>query len=337
MTFHQPTRFDRGTATADIVSFSVRRPQALRPRRIALVGGFAPRKCGIATFTTDIYEQLAAHQPQLEVDVWALEDPAGPAADARVTGLIAADDAADYAVAARAINEGGYDAVWLQHEFGIFGGEDGDFVLDFAERLAPPLVITLHTVLGEPSDKQRAVLERLIALASRIMVMSRRAREILIERYAMDPERIAVIPHGAPDRPFGRQAAYRARLGHAERTVLMTFGLLGPGKGVETMIAALPAIVARHPEVLYRIVGATHPNLVAREGEAYRDELESLTERLGVAENVAFDNRFLETDELLDQLEACDIYVTPYPNLQQATSGTLSYAVALGKAVVSTP
>jgi glycosyltransferase involved in cell wall biosynthesis len=338
MTFDPPLDGPQAAAaTADILAFSDRRARAFPSRRIALVGGFAPRKCGIATFTTDIFEQLAAHQPQLGVDVWALEESDGPAADARVAGRIAADCAESYRAAARAINEGGYDAVWLQHEYGIFGGEQGAMVLDFAERLAPPLIVTLHTVLSEPSDAQRAILERLIALASRVMVMSRRGRELLIERYAMDPERIAVIPHGAPERPFGRQAEFRARLGHADRTVLMTFGLLGPGKGIETMIAALPGIVARHPEAIYRIVGATHPRLVATQGEAYREKLEALAAELGVGDNVAFDNRFLETGELLDQLEACDIYVTPYPNLQQATSGTLSYAVALGKAVVSTP
>jgi len=336
MTFERPFYRDTAAAaSADVITLSTRRAQdALK---LALVGGFAPRKCGIATFTTDVFEQLQAHQPRIETAVWAIEDPAGPHADERVHGRIASDNREEWAAAARAINDGAYDAVWLQHEYGIFGGECGDMALDFAERIAAPLIVTLHTVLSEPSDKQREILERLIALASQVMVMSNQARRLLIERYRADPRRISMIPHGAPDRPFGRQTEFKQQLGVAGRMVLTTFGLLGPGKGIETMIAAMPAIAARHPEVLYRIVGATHPNLVASHGEAYREKLEALTEELGVRDNVVFDNRFLDTPELLDQLEACDIYVTPYPNLQQATSGTLSYAVALGKAVVSTP
>lgn len=319
---------------AAILNFANRGAAKLK---LALIGGFAPRKCGIATFTTDLFEQLAAHQPRIASDVWAIEDPEGPPADERVRGRIASDTVADYHRAALAINQGGYDAVWLQHEYGIFGGECGEMVFDLVERVAAPLIVTLHTVLTDPSDKQRAIIDRLVRLASRIMVMSQHSRTLLADVYGADPARIVVIAHGAPDRPFGRQEQFKARLGLAGRPVLMTFGLLGPGKGIETMIAALPAIVSRHPDVIYRIVGATHPKLVAAQGEAYRERLAALAAELGVDGNVVFDNRFLDSDELLDQLEASDIYVTPYPNLQQSTSGTLSYAVALGKAVVSTP
>ena len=321
---------------AEILEFGERR-RAAPARRLALIGGFAPRKCGIATFTTDTFEQLARHRPEIAVDVWALQDAGDPAPDARVRATILGGEPEAYEAAARAINAGGYDAVWLQHEYGIYGGDCGERVLGFAERLAAPLIVTLHTVLSDPSDHQRAILEKLTALASQCMVMSEHARELLATRYGVARERITVIPHGAPERPFGRQDLFKPALGLAGRKVLMTFGLLGPGKGVETMIAALPAVVARHPDAVYRIVGATHPRLIAAQGEAYRDRLEALAAELGVADNVVFDNRFLETGELLDQLEACDIYVTPYANLQQTTSGTLSYAVALGKAVVSTP
>ncbi|MDP3676665.1 MAG: glycosyltransferase family 4 protein [Novosphingobium sp.] len=335
MTFHQPIdRSQSGPASAEILNFSER---GTAPLRLALIGGFAPRKCGIATFTTDIYEQLAAHQPRIATDVWALEDEGGPAADERVRGRIVSDCVADFHAAAQEINRGGYDAVWLQHEFGIFGGECGEMVFELAERVATPLIVTLHTVLSEPSNKQRAIIEKLIALSSQLMVMSRHSRALLVDRYDADPARVTVIEHGAPNRPFGRQEQFKAKLGLAGRPVLMTFGLLGPGKGIETMIAALPGIVARHPQVIYRIVGATHPNLVAAHGESYRERLTALAVELGVEANVVFDNRFLDSEELLDQLEACDIYVTPYPNLEQSTSGTLSYAVALGKAVVSTP
>ena len=334
MTFEQPIdRSHSEPASAEIFNFSNR---GATPLRLAMIGGFAPRKCGIATFTTDLHEQLAVHQPRIASDVWAIEDRGGPPADARVCGRIVSDSVDDYRNAAQAINRGGYDAVWLQHEYGIFGGECGEMVFELAERIAAPLIVTLHTVLTDPSDKQRTVIERLVKLASRIMVMSQHSRGLLIDNYGTDPARITVIAHGAPDRPFGRQDEFKARLGLTGRAVLMTFGLLGPGKGIETMIAALPGIVAQHPQVLYRIVGATHPNLVAAQGEAYRERLAALAAKLGVEGNVVFDNRFVDADELLDQLEACDIYVTPYPNLQQSTSGTLSYAVAMGKAVVST-
>jgi len=306
-------------------------------RRIALIGNYTPRKCGIATFTADIFDKLGEFHSEIAVEVYALDDPQEPMAYGGIAGTIVRDDPESYADAARRINDSGVDAVWLQHEYGIFGGPDGEMVLDFIDRLAAPLILTPHTVLGEPSVRQRDILERLVARASRILVMTRHARDLLVERYRAPAEILQVVPHGAPDRPFGRQEPFKAKLGLAGRTVLMTFGLIGPGKGLECVIEALPAVVASHPEVVYRIVGATHPNLLAAEGEAYRERLVALADELGMADHVLWENRFLATDELLDQLEACDIYVTPYPNMQQSTSGTLSYAVALGKAVVSTP
>ena len=306
--------------------------------QLAMIGTYLPRKCGIATFTADVTEKLAAYERDIEAVVYALDDPAGPLDYA--PGVIPVDQASReaYLGAARAINESGAGAVWLQHEFGIFGGADGELVLELVDALAAPLVVTFHTVLSEPSGNQRRIVEHLLSRASRVMVMSAHGRELLVERYEALPELIEVIPHGAPDRPFGREAAFKAKLGiAAAQNVLMTFGLIGPGKGLEQVIAALPAVIARYPDTVYRIVGATHPNLVASHGESYRDGLVALAGELGVAEHIVWDNRFLDTPELLDQLEACDIYLTPYGNLQQATSGTLSYAVALGKAVVSTP
>jgi len=308
-----------------------------RARRIALIGTFAPRKCGIATFTTDIFEQLSCHRPDIDIDVYVLDDREAPLDRERTAGTIIADDPDAYRRAARSINESDVDAVWLQHEYGIYGGPHGDMVCDFVDHLAPPLILTLHTVLPEPYDEQRAILQHLVTRASRIMVMSQRSRDVLIRHYDAAANIVEVIEHGAPDRPFGRQTQFKSKLGLADRKVLMTFGLLGRGKGLEHVIKALPQIVERHPEILYRIVGATHPKLMASEGEAYREQLIELAERLGVSAHIAWDNRFLETEELLDQLEATDIYLTPYDNLQQSTSGTLSYAVALGKAVISTP
>ena len=308
-----------------------------RQLKVAMIGTYAPRKCGIATFTADMVEQLAAYQSDIVTTVYALDH--AERFGHYAAGVVPVDHAsrAAYLECARTINESGADAVWLQHEYGIFGGPDGELVCDLVDCLAAPLVVTFHTVLSEPSANQRRITEHLLTRASRVMVMSQHGRELLIARYGAPAELVEVIAHGAPDRPFGREAEFKAKLGLSGKNVLMTFGLLGPGKGLEQVIAALPAIVARYPETVYRIVGATHPNLVASHGEAYREGLVAMAQELGVAEHIAWENSFLDTPALLDQLEACDIYVTPYLNLQQATSGTLSYAVALGKAVVSTP
>ncbi len=331
------TRSASRAAGADVRSIFTQLKDTLPPRRIAMVGTYTPRKCGIATFGSDIVEKLAEFHPHVEVDVYALDDPRTPLEYTGIAGTIVADDREAYLTAARRINESGVEAVWLQHEYGIFGGPDGEFVCDFVDRLAAPVILTPHTVLTKPTDRQREILQHLVNRASRIMTMSRHSCQLLADMYRAPRELLQIIPHGAPDRPFGRSEQFKERMGLAGKNVLMTFGLLGPGKGLERVIEALPAIVARHPDTVYRIVGATHPNLVAREGEAYREKLQTLADALGVADHILWDNRFLDTDELLDQLEACDIYVTPYFNLQQSTSGTLSYAVALGKAVVSTP
>ncbi|WP_395396083.1 glycosyltransferase family 4 protein (plasmid) [Novosphingobium sp. BL-8A] len=275
-------------------------------------------------------------RPGISFDVYALDRHGSDLAYSPDVHVIAQDDPDAYRLAADRINASGVDAVWLQHEYGIFGGPDGRLVTDLIDRLAVPLVVTLHTILSTPSVGQRHVMERLLGRAGQVMVMSQHGRDLLISLYGASHERVTVVAHGAPDRPFGREEHFKASLGVANRPVLMTFGLLGPGKGIEHAIEALPAIAARHPDVLYRIVGATHPDLVRDQGERYRERLKARVAQLGLQRNVAWDDRFLDTDELLDQLEACDVYLTPYPNLQQSTSGTLSYAVALGKAVVST-
>jgi glycosyltransferase involved in cell wall biosynthesis len=305
--------------------------------RVALIGTFPPRRCGIATFTADLVEQVHRFHPEIAFDVFALDEGVGARSyPAEVTALDAGDASA-YARAAEQINASGANAVWLQHEYGIFGGRDGAMVCDFVDRLAAPLVLTLHTVLSEPSESQRAILDHLLARASRVMVMSNHSRELLIDRYCAPRELITVIEHGAPDRAFGQSVAAKTAQGLAGHMVLTTFGLLGPGKGLEHVIDALPGILLHHPDVIYRIVGATHPTLLARDGESYREMLMARAEALGVSGAIRWENRFLDDAELLDRLEACDIFLTPYPNLQQSTSGTLSYAVALGKAVVATP
>lgn len=345
MNHQAPLAADAKPSSDSIVLFpAIRRignANALGVRhRIALIGGFRPRQCGIATFTTDLYEQLRIHHPEFDIDVYALSaNPEDiPAADERdVRGVIEEQQRSAYVDTAALINKSGADAVWIQHEFGIFGGSSGEMLLELVDRIVAPLIVTLHTILADPLPAQRRIMDRIVAKASRIMVMSHEGRQLLLTHYGASEHQISLIEHGAPDRPFGRQAIYRKRLGLADKRIIMTFGLLSRDKGLETAIEALPAIVAEHPDVIYRIVGATHPKLMRQEGEAYRDSLVALADQLGVSDFIQWDNRFLDREELLDQLEACDIYLTPYPNAKQSTSGTLSYAVALGKAVISTP
>lgn len=306
--------------------------------RIALVGGFTPRRCGIATFTADIYASLRAASPRVEIDVYAMTPARDQTVfDPAVRGTIIEGDAESFAEAAIEIEKSGADLVWLQHEFGLFGGAAGDMVLELVDRIAVPLIVTMHTIVPDPDPQQMRVMRRLIARASKLIVMSKRGQALLSSVFGADDDQIILIPHGVPDRPFGRSAQFKAKLGFDNVQLLMTFGLLSPGKGIEAVIAALPTIAADHPNALYCIVGATHPNLIAREGEAYRDKLRALAASLGVERHVRWIDAFVETDDLLDLLEAADIYVTPYPGAAQSTSGTLSYAVALGKAVVSTP
>jgi glycosyltransferase involved in cell wall biosynthesis len=305
---------------------------------IALIGNSVPRRCGIATYTSDTHAALTARYPDLKVDLWAMNDRAGEYDyPPEVTGTIEQHELGSYLDAARAIGASGAQALWLQHEYGIFGGPAGDHILALIDRVRLPLVVTLHTVLEKPSADERRVLEALVRRASRLIVMAEHGRDILKRVYGANPRLIATIPHGVPDRPLVDPETVKPRLGWAGRDVILTFGLLAPSKGIETMIAAMPAIVAEHPKALYVVLGETHPNLIAHEGEAYRERLVAQVEALGLGGHVEFRNGFAAFDGLIDALQAADIYATPYPNPAQITSGTLSYAVGLGKAVVSTP
>lgn len=288
--------------------------------RIALIGGFTPRRCGIATFTADIHASLLAAAPDLAVDIYAMTPALDHTRfDPAVRGMIIDNDPASYIATADAINASGAEIVWLQHEFGLFGGPAGDLILELVERVAAPLMVTMHTVIPEPDPAQARVMQRLVARASKLIVMSERSRVLLRSVYGADPDQIELIPHGVPDRPFGRSAQFKERFGFAGRQLLLTFGLLSQGKGIEAVIKALPALVADHPDLLYCVVGATHPNLIAREGEAYRDSLKTLADTLGVATHLHWIDAFVETGELLDLIEAADIYVTPYPGVAQST------------------
>ena len=244
--------------------------------------------------------------------------------------------ASDYLRTARSLNDCA-DVVSIQHEYGIWGGEDGDHVVDFLRELDVPAVVTLHTVLRDPTEHQRAVLTEVVRLAEATVVMSRSAADLLSASYGVDPRRVHVIPHGVPDFPLVEPASMKSGLGIPGRDVLLSFGLLGPGKGLELAIDALPAVVAAHPSALLMVVGATHPNLVVDGVDTYRASLVARVRQTGMTDHVKFIDRFVGKGELTQWLGAADVFVTPYPNLGQIVSGTLSYAMGAGRAIVSTP
>lgn len=306
--------------------------------RLALIGNFLPRQCGIATYTTDVFTAMRARFPDVAVDVYAMDDhPGRYAYPPEVSGTIPETDLSAYLETARKIDASGADAIWVQHEYGIYGGPAGDYLLALLDRTTLPVVVALHTILEKPNPDERRVMEGLLRRAARVIVMAERGRDILQRVYGASPRQIAMIPHGVPDRELVDPDSLKPQFGWEGRKVVLTFGLLAPNKGIETVIEALPAVIERHPNLLYVVLGATHPNLVAHQGEAYRDRLKALAETRGVASNVTFVDAFVEHDELLGYLQAADIYVTPYTNPAQITSGTLSYAVGVGKPVISTP
>jgi len=300
--------------------------------RTAFVSTYPPQLCGIATFTADLSaavgdREIVALRPPEEPDAYPME----------VRHRIRQDVWADAIGVARAIDASPVDVVSVQHEYGIWGGPDGAHVLDFVHALHTPVVATLHTVLQRPTHAQRSILQELVEATEATVVMSTSAAQLLTSSYGIDPSRLEVIPHGVPDLPFVAPDSVKPLLALEGRTVILSFGLLGPGKGYESAIAAMPAVVAADPTVLYVIVGATHPEMLRREGESYRRKLQELASSLGVADHVRFVGRFVDAAELGTWLTAADIFVTPYPNLDQIVSGTLSYAMGAGKAIVSTP
>ena len=330
MTFETDIR-----ANYDEERFSAR-PASAPFTHLALICNALPCRCGLATYTSDVADALRQRYPAMRLDHYAMDDGSGIDYPDRIA-TIDADSAAAYREAAERIEVSGAEAIWLQHEFGIFGGAAGCDILELVSATSLPLIVTLHTVLEQPNPEQEAVLSRLIARAERTIVMAATGAEILMRRYGVSPERISVIPHGVPDRPQRDPNELKPIFGWQGRKVLMTFGLITPDKGIRHMIEAMPAIVKEHPDALYEIVGATHPNLVRIQGECHRTMLIDLARELGVEDNVRFVDRFVEQEELLDMLQAADIYVTPYLNMAQVTSGTLSYAVAVGKPVIATP
>jgi glycosyltransferase involved in cell wall biosynthesis len=306
---------------------------------VGFVGTYGPRRCGIATFTADLAQSIDGDDHRAPPMVLAVTEPSGQHEyPAEVEFEIRQNVKADYVRAAEHVNFSHLRLVCIQHEHGIFGGEDGAYILDFVRALQVPVVTTLHTVLKHPSPNQAAIVRKLFELCAEIVVMSRIAKDLLESSYGVRGSKVRIIPHGIPvmaDR--SNQRALKAEFGVAGRRLLLTFGLLSANKGIETVIRALPEIVRRFPDIVYFVVGATHPAVVRRDGEAYRTLLALEAEKLGVREHVVFRDQFVSADELRKYLQAADVFVSPYLNEAQVTSGALSYAMGAGAAVVSTP
>jgi len=305
-------------------------------RRVALLGNHLPRECGIATFTTDLSDAIAAADPNLDCFVVAMNDTAADYPyPARVRFEINEGDLASYRRAADFLNVNTVDVVCVQHEYGIFGGKAGSHLLALLRELRMPIVTTLHTILADPNPQQRLVMDEITQLSERIVVMSEHGAKLLRATHGVPNDKIDLIPHGTPNVPATGRS--KDRLGVEGRRVILTFGLLSPDKGIEHVIDALPAILARFPDAVYIVLGATHPHVKARHDEMYRIMLENRAKKLGVDSSVIFHNRFVSLAELTEFLAAADVYVTPSLNMDQIASGTLAYALAAGKAVVSTP
>jgi len=308
------------------------------PSRIAVIGNYLPRQCGIATFTTDLCEALSAEYGTARLMAVPVNDTEpGYEYPDRVRWTLAQDDLQSYEAAAEFLNFNNIDMVSLQHEYGIFGGPAGSHVLSLLRSLKMPVATTLHTVLREPNPDQRAVMEQIAALSDRLIVMSQLSSQFLQEIYKVPGAKIDLVPHGVPDLPFLDPNFCKDRFGVEGKAVLLTFGLLSPNKGIENVIQALPRILVEHKNVVYIVAGATHPHILRREGDGYRTYLQTLAKDLGVESQVIFHNRFVSPEEMVEFIGVADIYITPYRNEAQVVSGTLAYAVGAGKAIISTP
>jgi glycosyltransferase involved in cell wall biosynthesis len=306
--------------------------------RIAFIGNYLPRQCGIATFTTDLCEAIADQFKGTACIALPVNDiEAGYDYPARVRFELAEKDIESYRRAADFLNINNVDMVSLQHEYGIFGGRAGSYILTLLRELRMPVVTTLHTILRDPDLDQRRVLKEIVSLSDRVVVMSKRGAEFLGSIYHVPEEKIDLIPHGIPDVPFVDPSFNKDLFGVEGKSVLLSFGLLSANKGIENVITALPLILAKFPNVVYIVVGATHPHVIQNEGETYRLSLQWLAHEKGVEGNVIFYNRFVSLEELIQFIGAADIYITPYLDVAQITSGTLAYTLGAGKAVISTP
>jgi glycosyltransferase involved in cell wall biosynthesis len=308
------------------------------PSRIAVIGNYLPRQCGIATFTTDLCAAISAEYGTARLLALPVNDTEqGYDYPARVRWSLAQDDVKSYQDAAEFLNFNNIDMVCLQHEYGIFGGPAGSHILHLLRGLKMPVVTTLHTVLREPDPNQLMVMEEIAELSDRLIVMSQLSSQFLQEIFKVPGSKIDMVPHGVPDLPFLDPNFYKDRFGVEGKAVLLTFGLLSPNKGIENVIQALPQILSRHSNVAYIVAGATHPHILRREGDKYRASLQALAKEVGVESRVIFYDRFASPEEMAEFIGAADIYITPYRHEAQVVSGTLAYALGAGKAIISTP
>ena len=307
-------------------------------KRVAFIGNYLPRKCGIATFTSDLAESFSEQFPEIQTMTLAMNDTAeGYAYPSQVRYEISQDDRFDYEHAAHFLNQQTVDIISLQHEFGIYGGQAGSHILTLLRNVTAPVVTTLHTILENPLPEQFRVMKDIIKLSNRLVVMSQRSIKLLKEVYDVPEEKIDMIPHGIHDVPFVDPGFHKDKFGAEGRFVILTFGLLSANKGLEYVIEAMPEVVERYPNVLYVVLGSTHPHVVLHEGEKYRESLQARVKELGLEDNVMFLDQFVNLKDLKEFIGAADIYITPYLGREQIVSGTLAYTVGAGKAVISTP
>lgn len=306
--------------------------------RTLFLGSYPPRECGIATFTRDVVETFD-RRFATRSEVIAVDEPGGELRTygPRVLARIRQQDRGDYLRAARVVNEASAELLNVQHEYGLFGGELGEWLVDLLRTVSKPVVLTLHTVLPEPDEKMLDVTQRLCRHCAKVVALSQTGRDLLEHTFGIEPEKLRVIHHGVPDVPFQATAGAKATFGIGQRQVISTFGLISRGKGLEYAIDAMRTVVKRHPEVLYLILGETHPVVRRNEGESYRESLQQMVRDHGLQYNVQLVDKYMENEELLNYLAATDIYLTPYLNPTQIVSGTLAYALGCGKAIVSTP
>lgn len=305
--------------------------------RVIYVGSYIPRECGIATFTKDLTTAINVLNPLCLSEIMAIDEN-GMTRDYpwEVKYKIHQEELDSYLQAADYINQSSADVIHIQHEFGIFGGEFGKYIIPFMERVKKPIVTTFHTVLEEPGAERKKIVQEIARKCKAIVVMIGAAADRLEKIYGIEREKIVIIPHGVPDIPYGPTLHYKTELGYENNIILSTFGLINPGKGIEYVLQALPRIITKYPTLKFLVIGATHPTLVKKEGEVYREKLQKIVEQNKLEKNVEFINRYLSLDEVIQHLRATDIYISPYLEPQQIASGTLAYALGAGRPCVST-
>ena len=312
--------------------------EVLNHIEIAYVSTYPPQECGIATFCRDLASSIDKYTPFADPTVVAVTNVTDIEPFPKIVKTkISKHEQASYIAAADFLNKSSVDAVCIQHEYGIFGGPDGEYILDFLERLNKPVVATLHTVLFNPSPNQKRIVQKIAENALALVVMVKMGKQMLIDCYDIPPEKVVVIPHGVPNVHRVSPEVVKKQLAIGDRIVISSFGLINRGKGIEYAIQAMPKIVEKHPNAVYLVLGETHPGVRNHEGESYRNELLELVDKLGMQKHILFNNRYLTLEELVNYLCATDIYITPYINKDQITSGTLAYALGCGKAIISTP